>query len=296
MNRINQELLRSFVAIAAERTFARAAAARHVSKSAISQQMKVLEAQLGQPLFERVGRHAVITAPARRLAETLRNEFQIIDDAVATLSASHAELSGEVALGAPRLFASMWVRPRIAALMGATPALRLRLRFGTPTELEAQLIARELDLAVLVRPPTSNAVHARPIYNEVLCAYGPRPARGARPLTLQQLRAARWIAFDPDLAMHAPWWRAHGGRRAGRQGEIVAYVASLDEMLALVEAGVGHAVLPAYVAAPALAAGRVVQHLRRADAPEVSNRIYLAWRDGAIATARLDAVRAALLV
>lgn len=294
MNRINQELLRSFAAIATERTFARAAAARHVSASAISQQMKALEAQLGQPLFERVGRNAVITAPARRLAEALRQEFAIIDDAVATLSTSHAELAGEVAIGAPRLFASMWVRPRIAALMRATPALRLHLRFGTPSELEAQLVARELDLAVLVRPPTSGAVRARAIYNEVLCAYGPPRVRGARPLTLAQLREARWIAFDPDLAMHAPWWRAQDGRRAGRRGEIVAYVASLDEMLALVEAGVGHAVLPAYVAAPALAAGRVVQHLRTGGA-EVSNRIYLAWRDGAVATARLEAARAALL-
>ena len=37
------------------------------------------------------------------------------------------------------------------------------------------------------------------------------------------------------------------------------------------------------------------RHLRRDGAPQVSNRIYLAWRDGAIPTARALAVRAALL-
>ncbi|MBL8715209.1 MAG: LysR family transcriptional regulator, partial [Myxococcales bacterium] len=57
----NLEFLRTFLLAADTGTFRRAATARSVTVSAISQQIKTLEAQLDVPLFERVGRRAQLT-------------------------------------------------------------------------------------------------------------------------------------------------------------------------------------------------------------------------------------------
>ena len=64
--------------------------------------------------------------------------------------------------------------------------------------------------------------------------------------------------FDRDLAMHAPWWRAAFGGRGEPPATIVGEVASLEEMQALAEEGVGIAVLPDYLVAAALTARRLV--------------------------------------
>src|SRR3954465_850978 len=101
---INQELLRTFVAAATSQTFGEAALRRHVTKSAISQQIKALEVQLGAPLFERVGRRARPTESGLALADVLRREFEIIDDALDAVASAQREVKGEIRIGAPRSF------------------------------------------------------------------------------------------------------------------------------------------------------------------------------------------------
>lgn len=294
---INQELLRTFVIAAGSATFGEAARRRHVTKSAISQQIKALEAQLGLPLFERVGRHARLTEAGRGLAQTLGRCLQDIDDALEAAVAGSRGVEGEIRIGAPRPFCRAWLRPRLARLLAEHPGLRATVAFGSPTELERGLVERALDLAVLVREAELPGVETAHVFTETFAAYASPwylRARG-RPTTAEGFSTHRLIVFDDDLPMHAPWWRATFGPRAARRGEIVARVASLDEMLALAEAGLGIAVLPSYFAAESLARGRVVElqvPTRRAPA---RNRIHLAWRRSAVPTARLETVREGLL-
>ena len=95
--------------------------------------------------------------------------------------------------------------------------------------------------------------------------------------------------FDRDLAMHAPWWRATFGRRAALPDTIVAEAGELEAMLALVEAGVGLAVLPDYVVA-----GRAkVVDVTPAGSKPATGTLFLATRS-APPPARVAAVLAAL--
>jgi DNA-binding transcriptional LysR family regulator len=70
--------------------------------------------------------------------------------------------------------------------------------------------------------------------------------------------------------------------------------ANLDEMLFLVEAGVGVAVLPNYLVSDPVARGKLLRWGPRKAPPQ--NPVYLAWRRTAVETARLRTVRDALLV
>src|SRR5687767_4817707 len=143
------DLLRTFLAAVEGPTLTAVAAKRHVTKSAISQQLKVLEGQLGLALFERAGRSLRPTEPAQTLATTLREAFATIDDALESMRDAYGSPRGIVRLGGPRPFTSVFLRPRIAKILDAHPELVLDVTFGTSSELEARLLARELDLAVL---------------------------------------------------------------------------------------------------------------------------------------------------
>lgn len=219
-----------------------------------------------------------------------------IDDALSAVSVAGREVDGEIRIGSPRPFARLWLRTRLVRLMREHPRLWARVVFGTPTELEQRLAERDVDLAVLVRPTELPTLETTPIHTEVFLAHAaPSYLREhGLPTTLGELHDHRFIVFDDDLPMHAPWWRATFGRRARARGEIVARVASLVEMLALCEAGLGIAVLPAYLTERARMSGTVRELRIGSRRTSARNRISLAWRRSVVATATFEACREAL--
>jgi DNA-binding transcriptional LysR family regulator len=157
-----------------------------------------------------------------------------------------------------------------------------------------------LDFAVLVRPAELSGVTTSPIALETFLAIGATRTRGGHPgpRTLADFQAQRWAVFDGDLAMHRTWWRAAFGPKAALPERVSCQVASLEELLALAESGAVLTVLPDYLVGPAVAAGRVTvlapapgQYARQRSA---GNTIFLAWRTGAVESARVRAVREVL--
>jgi len=292
---MNLELLRTFTDLARSPNLAAAAARRHVTRSAVSQQVKTLEAQLGLRLFERVGRGLRPTASAARLAAALGGAFAAIDEALDAARDAEGAIRGEVRVGAPRPFTRAYLRERLGRLIAAHGELVVDLAFGTPTELERALLAGDLDLAVLVRPADSDAIETTRLVVETFAAVAsPAYLRvHGTPHAAADFDRHRLIVFDRDLPMHAAWWRATFGARAPLRGRVACRVASLDEMLALAVAGAGITVLPDYFLAPALTAREVVAVAPRARR-RATNEILLAQRRGAIPSARIRAVRAAL--
>lgn len=292
----NLELLRTFVTAEAAPTLSAAAAARRVTKSAVSQQVKTLEAQLGVTLFERVGRNVRPTDAARALAASLRSAFAIIDDSLDAARERQGAVRGIVRVGAPRPFASFWLRPRLASLLATHRDLVAEITFGVPSELEKRLVAGDLDLAIMVRGPETPSIETAPLFVETFDAFA-SPAyvkeHGA-PRSAEDFAAHRFVVFDEDLPMHAAWWRATFGARTPLQGKVACRVASLDEMRALATASAGIAVLPDYFVEEALASKELVSITPRAKKAIAKNPITLAWRRGIAETARLRAVRDAL--
>jgi DNA-binding transcriptional LysR family regulator len=295
---VDYELLRTFVAAAAARTFSEAARRRFVTVSAVSQQVKTLEVQLGVPLFDRLGRRVRLTDAGRDLQAALQTQFAHIEEALEAAASARGLVRGRLTLGAPRTFGRFWLRPRLPPLLRQHPELRVTVQFDVPSVLERRLADGALDLAILVREPELPGIDSAPLYTETFLAVA-APSyvslRGA-PRIPADFRAHRYLVFDGALAMHAPWWRATFGPRTPLPADIVCEVASLEEMLALAEAGVGIAVLPDYQLEEPIAAGRVrpLAPPPRSAARPARNTIFLAWRRNAADSARLRAARTAL--
>jgi LysR family glycine cleavage system transcriptional activator len=117
--------LRGFEAAARRASFALAANELHLSHSAVSHQIKLLEAELGQPLFRRVGRAVVLTDAGNDFARTVRDILQRLEAGVARL-APYQKPSG-VILYTTMAFARGFLLPRMAQFRVELPDVDLWL-------------------------------------------------------------------------------------------------------------------------------------------------------------------------
>ncbi len=295
---IDYDLLRTLLETANAGTFARAAAARRITPSAVSQQLRVLEGQLGVRLHERVGRRARRTPAAEALVDVLRTHLGAIDEALLAAVEDQRTVKGTVRLGSPMPFGRVWLRPRLAALMAAHPRLDLEVRFEDSASLEAQLRDGDHDVCVLMADGQTalRGIRAVPVFREELVAVASRRylRHHGTPRSAEDFRGHRLIVFSPGSVLLTRWWQAWFGRRE-RLPQRLCSVANLDEMLGLAEADGGITVLPDYVAAEPLGRGAVEKlPAPRAHTLVPHNVLHVAWREGAPQTARFLAVHRAL--
>ena len=135
--------LRGFEAAARRASFALAANELHLSHSAVSHQIKLLEAELGQPLFRRVGRSVVLTDAGNDFARSVRDIFQRLEDGVARLAPY--QKPGGVILYTTMAFARGFVLPRTAQFRTELPDVDLWL--GT-SERKVDFKTDEVDILI----------------------------------------------------------------------------------------------------------------------------------------------------
>lgn len=298
---VNLEHLRVLVRIAREPTFAAAAERLRVTPSAVSQHVKMLEAELGTILFEKAGRGVRMTADAEALVEGLGPLIAQIDERIEVFTGESDVVRGAVTIGGPDVFCRMWLLPRIAAAAKAYGELSLDVRYAKNDQVEKTLVSGEIDFAILVAAPESPAVEAVPIYREELVAVA-SPAylsRYGEPETPSELEAHRFVLFDPTARMQDVWLRAVVGPKATFRGKVVCTVRDLDQILDLAKADVGIGIVPNHMADPSVEKGELVVLTMGKEPPKgrrrATNVIYLAWRKSHREAARLRAVRELLL-
>lgn len=140
----NFVLLRAFEAAARLESFTLAAEELHLTQSAISHQVKDLEAYLGCPLFYRRNRRVEPTAQGRRLFDSLARVFDVIETACGEVA---LEPRAQVlALHCAPSFAVKWLGPRLPGFMQAHPDITIRLSSGAePIDLTR---VHEVDVAI----------------------------------------------------------------------------------------------------------------------------------------------------
>lgn len=149
MRHLDLSLLRTFVAICDEASFARAALKVHKSQPAISQQMARLEDELQAVLFYKKGRQKHLTPAGIRLAEYARRLLALHDELWATLH--DQELTGPVKIGSPADIADTILPSILQSFARANPKLSMAIHVGRSPDLMDMLFVGELDLTIATR-------------------------------------------------------------------------------------------------------------------------------------------------
>ncbi|WP_135449796.1 LysR family transcriptional regulator [Tabrizicola caldifontis] len=259
---LNLHHLRLFRAVAIDGTLTGAARRLRLSQSALSSQLKALEASLGQDLFERRGRGLALTEAGRIALDHAETIFRTADDLTATLRetgrARRALRVGALAT-LSRNFQIQFLHPLIGR-----PDVEVVLRSGSQDELLRGLEALALDVVLTNLAPARDAashwlvhrIDEQPIsLIGTPARLGPdsRPLRallGESPLVLPTRETALRSAFDALVD------------RMNVSPVIAAEVDDMAMIRLLVRADAGLAIIPPIVVQDELQAGTLVEAAR----------------------------------
>lgn len=143
------DVLRAFLAIVDEGSFAAGAAHLGLTQSAVTQRMQRLESQLGVALFERDGRTKQLSEQGRQLLRYAREMLSLNDDAIRALA--DEGMSGSLRIGSPHDIADTLLPPMLSHIARSAPRLRLEINVGRSPHLMESLRRGELDMTISTR-------------------------------------------------------------------------------------------------------------------------------------------------
>ena len=144
---LDTDVLRTLVAARQLGGFNRAAQQVGRSQSAVSQQIRKLEEQVGQPLFRREGRRLALTEAGDVILSYARRILDLNDEAVAAVRGT--ALGGTIRVGLPTDFAESWLPMALARFKRAHPGVRVEASTDRRAVLIDRLDKGQLDLVLL---------------------------------------------------------------------------------------------------------------------------------------------------
>ncbi|MEL6662756.1 MAG: LysR family transcriptional regulator [Pseudomonadota bacterium] len=243
--------LKSFHAAAEAGSLTAAGERLGISQSAVSRQIAALEEHLGVSLFQRHARGLVLTDAGHTLHSSTKNMAAAAATANSALQDQQDTPQGELVVTAPVAFGSTWLVPRLGKFMDAYPDLQLDLRLDDREydllKLEAECAIRlwaadKADLIQRKLASVETSLYAAPSYLE----------RFGTPQTPDDLENHRIIGFRQEGAP-SQMQIMNFARQLGRDDDLprkaALQVNNVFAMLRAVEAGLGIADVPDYMAA-----------------------------------------------
>ena len=210
------DLLRAFVAVAANRNFTRAAQAIGRTQSAVSLQIKRLEEIVGKRLFKRDRQSVSITQTGETLL-VYANRIIATNDA-ALSSIRRPEVQGLIRIGAPDDYATYLLPPVLSAIGGEHPRLQFEVICDNAGDLVPMLDDGDLDVVVATHAPEAVAgeiARYEPLHWVAAPDYADDPEA---PLSLVLFPAGcvcRDIALDALRRIERPWRVSYSTRSIG---------------------------------------------------------------------------------
>lgn len=163
---MNIKDLKYFLAVAEHEHFGKAANQCFVSQPTLSGQIKKLEDELGVSLFERTNRRVMLTEAGKNIAKVAKRILEEVETINVIAEESHDPESGKFRLGAFPTLATYIFPHLVPKVKTEMPNLRLILFEEKTARLLEQLIAGELDAALLALPVNSDFLVSEALFKD----------------------------------------------------------------------------------------------------------------------------------
>ncbi len=270
--------LRSFVAVAEEQQFTRAAERLGIAQSSLSAQIRQLEQELGVPIFNRTTRHVSLSDAGELLLARARVVLAEVADVTSEIQRMKGMLSGRVVIGVTQTPGPVDVLQLLAGFSRRYPSIELSVREDLSVQLADELREDRLDLGILsvVEPNDCRGLHMEPLAQEELVVIVPShhalAERGS--VAVADLAGERLITSPAGATIRRTVMSA--ARQAGLELDVGFESREVSRIRAMVAAGLGVAVLPR---SDAVAPDLAIEALSiRGDG--FVHRLSLAWRAG----------------
>ncbi|OJF17434.1 MAG: LysR family transcriptional regulator [Bacillaceae bacterium G1] len=237
--------LRYFATIANEGQISRAARKLHMAQPPLSQQLKLLEEELGTPLFERKGRRLELTAPGKVLYKKAVMILNLLEETVMEVKETEQGLRGVLRIGSVKSGFSHLIR-RIRRFREQYPMITFQLREGDSYRICELLRNRDIEIGLVRLPIEMEDVHMIHLPIEPYVAVLPKDWQIAAGPTISM----KDVKDLPLLLLH----RISGigqyemvideCRRHGFEPNVICECPDVAMLLSLVNEGVGATIVP----------------------------------------------------
>lgn len=237
--------LRYFVAVAEEGNFTRAAEKCFVSQPSLSAQIIKLEGELGQKLFDRLGRRAELTQAGRFLEARARTILMEVENAQRQIQDGATEISGLVRIGSTPSVTPYLLPPVIALSRKRFPKLEINIQENLRRRLIDDLSHGEIEVAITSYTGDSAHIDAEPILQESLMlavSSQHRLATQKEHVALSDFKDEPIVLLGDSATLGDKVFEFFG--RNNSQPRIVAMCSQVRTVKEFVHAGIGVAVLP----------------------------------------------------
>jgi len=236
--------LRYFVAVADEGSFSRAAAKVRVSQPSLSQQIRKLEAEMGQPLFDRLPRSVVLTEAGRCLIDYARQILASIGDARRCVDELKGEVAGKVAVGAIPTIAPYVLPGLVVTFQKHYPDVILEIVEDVTDSITRRIEVGELDVALASSCRPSPTLRRESVGAEPLLALVPEkhPLAKKDVVELDDLKSQRFLLLHEMHCLSQQVNHLLESRRL--RPEIALAGSQLSTIANMVAASIGVSIVP----------------------------------------------------
>ena len=250
--------LETFLAVAEERSFSRAAARLHRTQPAVSQALAKLEAELGEVLLDRSSRDGTLTDAGEVLREYALKLINLRAEAADALTDLRAMHRGRLNLAANE-YTCLYLLPLLDQYRRENPHIKVAVQRTLASRIQDELLLHSVEIGVLSFRPEDAQVQSVVVYrDELSLVASPRhPLAQAGELTIRQLGTLNFIAHNipsPQRQKVIQTFRKHRTPL-----NMSVELPSLEAIKRFVEMGNGVALVPGLTVQNELASGALVR-------------------------------------
>jgi DNA-binding transcriptional LysR family regulator len=250
--------LQAFVTVVREGGFSKAAKALYRTQPAVSQIIRRLEDEVGQPLFERSSRRGVLTDAGQVLLEHAERLLNFKERALAAVADVSQVRRGQLVVETNEL-TCLYVLPLLHQFCRRFPEIRVSVRRALASRIPADVRDYAADLGVVTYQPLDGDIASVVVYRDQLAFVVPRGHRFARrrAVGIKDLGDEAFVAHHVSSPYRARVVETFQTRRVTLQMPIE--MPTIDAIKRFVAAGHGVALLPAIAVESELARGELVR-------------------------------------
>ena len=236
-------------AIAETGSFTAAGEKLHVSQSAISRQILILEEELGEPVFHRIGRRIKITPAGESLLQLSHRVFRDLQDTVSAISDTRESLRGSIGL-VGGMTVCLYVFPALLAeVRRIHHSLEMRVTVGSTQRSVEMLRSGAGDLGLLTLPIEASDLVSVPLLQEelLLATYPSHPLATRKQIVPADLEKEPFVLFETGSITRQIVEDFFG--REGIAPPVIMETENVEIIKAMVRSGLGISIIPWQAAA-----------------------------------------------
>jgi DNA-binding transcriptional LysR family regulator len=248
--------LETFVAVAEERSFSRAAARLHRTQPAVSQVIRKLESDLGEILFERASRDGTLTQAGELLRDYALRLLSLRREASSALDELRSLDRGRLLLAANE-YTCLYLLPVLDEFRRRCPHIGVTVQRSLATKIPDELLQRNVEFGIMSYRPDEHFRSVRVYTDELAFVVSPRHAlAGKRSLSIRDLGEETFVAHN----VPSPLRRTVIETFAAHQTPLnmVIELPSMEAIKRFVAEGNGVAFAPRLTVEPELRSGALV--------------------------------------